>query len=310
MADKSAIHWTDSTWNPTSGCTHVSPGCEHCYAEALSLRFHRSAGPWTKQNEALNVKLHPDRLDLPLHWKRPRRVFVDSMSDLFHDLIPADYIAQEFAVMALASNHTFQVLTKRPARMQALITDASFEATVDAKIREHGYICACELDEWPLPNVWLGVSVEDQRRADERIPLLVQTPAAVRFLSCEPLLGSIDLDQWLDVGLQVWLVDKQDTCHGSEAGWHLWTHPITGLKDWRPGIDWVIVGGESGAKRRLFEIDWARSIRDQCQAADVAFFYKQGGGIRPGMNRELDGRTWDEYPDEVKYPTFAGEARS
>jgi protein gp37 len=240
MGDRSAIEWTDATWNPVTGCSHVSEGCRHCYAEALSLRRGWSAKPWTARNAAENVVLHPDRLPQPLRWRQPRRVFVNSMSDLFHERIPAPFLDQVFAVMAQAARHTFQVLTKRPERMSEYLTN-----------RDYG--------QQPLPNVWLGVSVEDQAAVAERIPLLLQTPAAVRFISAEPLLGPLTLDL--------------------------------------NGIDWVIVGGESGIGFRRMRPEWATDIRDQCTAADVAFLFKQWGGVTPKAGgRLLNGRTWDEYP--------------
>lgn len=253
------IHWTSETWNPTTGCSRVSPGCEHCYAEALSLRYGWSKVPWTAANAGENVILHPDRLGKPLRWKKPRLIFVDSMSDLFHDRVSITFIAQVFAVMAQTPQHTYQVLTKRPERMRLLVGSRQFVEDVDG--------LTAGLLPWPLPNVWLGVSVEDQRRADERVPVLCDTPAAVRFISAEPLLGPVAL--YTDLG----------------EGEYRW-----------PALDWVICGGESGPGHRPMNPDWARSLRDQCGAAGIAFFYKQGSGPRPGMNRELDGRMYEEMP--------------
>lgn len=235
------IEWTDETWNPVTGCDKVSPGCDHCYAETIAHRFKGTkAFP-----DGFAVTLHPERLDQPLHWRKPRKVFVNSMSDLFHKDIPDEYIARVFATMALASQHQFQVLTKRPGPMRALLTRW-------APISR----------PWPLPNVWLGVSIESDKfcwRADA----LRETPAAVRFLSLEPLLGplpSLDLT----------------------------------------GIDWVIVGGESGHGAREMYPNWVYDIRDQCTTAGVAFLFKQWGGRTPKANgRLLDGRTWDEYPEVV-----------
>lgn len=335
MSDKTRIEWTDATWNPVTGCTKVSEGCDHCYAETIA---HRFAGTAAYPN-GFDVTLRPERLDQPLRWRRPRRIFVNSMSDLFHKDVPDEYIARVFAVMALAPQHTFQVLTKRPGRMRSLFTSVDFWRTV-------GYICddAGNPDVapdrlHPAPNVWLGVSVENQKWADVRIPQLLVTPAAVRFLSCEPMLAPVTLDliRYFDAdcsgcsGIQSPAHDK--SC-GNEPGEH-----------W--GIDWVIVGGESGPHARPMHPDWARSLRDQCVAAGVAFHFKQWGewgfqgdsirqcfiwpdgtaleagetqrspinGLpipaavpsRPGWvhlvrvgkraaGRELDGRTWDEYP--------------
>ena len=239
------IEWTDETWNPVTGCTKVSPGCDHCYAERVTERFH---GPGSFER----VVLHPDRLDKPLRWRKPRKVFVNSMSDLFHEQVPDTFIGLVWQVMAETPQHTYQILTKRHARMRSF------------------------LNRWPdpLPNVWLGVSVEDQKWADIRIPALLDTPAAVRFLSCEPLLGAVSLTRWLHGGF------------GVAGPW--------------PDLDWVIVGGESGPGARPMRPDWARSLRDECEAADVPFLFKQWGGIRPKAGgRELDGRTWDEYPEAV-----------
>ncbi len=250
MSGKTAIHWTNETWNPLTGCTRVSAGCDHCYAFALHDRIHvqwkrgrRPSAPPQYHLPFSRVQLLPKHLHDPLHWRRPRRVFVNSMSDLFHDAVPDSYIAQVFAVMQRAERHTFQILTKRPERMARLCRDLL-----------------------PLlPNVWLGTSVEHQAAADERIPSLLNTPAAVRFLSCEPLLGDVDLRGYL-------------TADGERR------------------LDWVIVGGESGEHYRPMDLHWARSIREQCQVAGVAFFFKQSSGAKPGRGRELDGRLWEDYP--------------
>ncbi len=249
MSDNSPIEWTDATWNPVTGCSKVSPGCANCYAETLSLRFGWSAKPWTPANAAENVILHPERLLLPTRWRQPRRVFVNSMSDLFHELVPDPYIRQVFEVMAQCPRHEFQVLSKRPERMREL-----HRLWTD----RHGI----------LPNVWLGTSIENDRwvgRAND----LRATPAAVRFISAEPLLGplpSLDLT----------------------------------------GVDWLIVGGESGAGHRPMDPDWVRDLRDRCLAAGVAFFFKQWGGRTPKSHgRELDGRTWDQYPEPDLGPANA-----
>jgi len=304
---KSKIEWTDETWNPVTGCSKVSPGCENCYAERQALgRLKGSEGypglPWTARNAATNVVLHPKRLDAPLRSSRPRRYFVNSMSDLFHERVPNLFIASVFVSMKMASQHVFQVLTKRPERMHEFM-------------RGYGE---------PSKNVWLGVSVEDQKRADERIPLLLDTPAAVRFLSVEPLLGPVDL-MWPET---LW-PDGPPTCcpgHDCACGGHPIEPPLLHR------IDWVIVGGESGPGARPMNPNWVRSIRDQCVEAGVPFFFKQWGewapdaraleivhrdlttiattnyesvvGYLPGMvrvgknaaGRELDGRTWDEMP--------------
>lgn len=262
MTDKSKIRWTTSTWNPIAGCSKVSPGCAHCYAETLSLRYKRSVLPWTPENAELNVILHPERLRMPLKWKDPRRIFVNSMSDLFHELAPVDFIADVFAVMARADWHTFQVLTKRPERMAAIVADPTFVQLVEAKIAEAAgeFALVRRGISWPLTNVWLGTSIENDRfvgRADD----LRRAPAAVRFISAEPLLGplpSLDLD----------------------------------------GIDWLIVGGESGPGFRPMDHEWARQLRDRSLEAGVAFFFKQSSGIRTETGIELDGDRWEQFPDD------------
>jgi len=300
------IEWTDETWNPTTGCTKVSEGCDHCYAERITNRF---GGPGAFDT----VVLHPDRLDKPLHWRKPRMVFVDSMSDLFHDDVPDYFIVNVFLAMAMSPEHTFQVLTKRPGRMASLLArweGGKFDQLVG------------------LPNVWLGTSVENQKWADVRIPKLLETPAAVRFVSAEPLLGPVDVRAWFP-----WQTRAYEG-----------TIPL----------DWVIVGGESGPDARPMHPDWARSLRDQCQAAGVPYFFKQWGEWaeagpdrathllkadgslvtresatrrvpygrdgyttedlvdrghpywvrvrrvgKKAAGRELDGRTWDEMPGRV-----------
>ena len=261
MPDKSKIEWTDATWNPITGCSKVSPGCARCYAERVSLRFRHSLAPWTPENAQDNVQLHPERLDQPLRWRRPRRVFVNSMSDLFHELVPDDYIASVFDIMGASPQHQFQVLTKRPERMSEW-----FEV-----------MCAASAHPiWPLPNVWLGVSVENQRWADQRIPLLVQTPAAVRFLSCEPLLKPLDLTDHLN------------------------------------GVDWVIVGGESGPGARPIAIEWVRDLIEQCRSAQTPIFVKQLGTAWSKAEGAEDrkGGDWDEWPEDLRIREYPGLTRA
>jgi len=234
MGDKSAIEWTDATWNPVTGCTKLSPGCKHCYAERLSARLKAMGNP--RYYNGFGITLHPDQLALPLKWKQPRRIFVNSMSDLFHEEIPVDFIHDVFSVMARAHWHVFQVLTKRAQRL----------ADLASKL------------EWPR-NVWQGVSVENADHFD-RIRYLREAPAAIRFLSIEPLLGPI---------------------------------PRLPLRE----IHWVIVGGESGPGARAMRPQWAAGVRNQCVAAGVPFFFKQWGGRTPKSGgRVLEGRTWDEMP--------------
>lgn len=268
---KTKIEWTrgddgseGATWNPVTGCTKVSPGCAHCYAERQTERFH---GPGSFDK----ITLHPERLDQPLHWKKPRRVFVNSMSDLFHEDISDEFIAHVFAVMVQCPQCTFQILTKRPSRMLAWFHwdegDIDVEDLVGGALHDcYGITAsgdqACGPDffyfPWPLPNVWLGVSVENQHFADERIPLLLQTPAAVRFISAEPLLGPITLCETGQPEINVnWLRGEDGT-----------DPPI-------PALNWVICGGESGPGARQMDLAWARFLRDQCKTVGVAFFMKQ-----------------------------------
>jgi protein gp37 len=317
VADTS-IEWTDKVWNPTTGCDRVSPGCDNCYALTMAKRL-KGMGSAKYQNDGdprtsgpgFGITEHPDTLATPFSWREPRKVFVNSMSDLFHAGVSDEFVAEVFAVMALVQRHTFQVLTKRPGRLRSLLGSPNFvrrvrDMTEDSRAGRH-------LD-WPLPNVWLGVSVEDQKRADLRIPALLDTPAAVRWLSCEPLLGSVDLDL-----------------------------PAADYIGGRRSVDWVVVGGESGPGARPMHPEWARLLREQCRAARVPFHFKQRGdwswaehstflrapaGAPPRgflgpdgewrdylprvarldrwaamyrvgkgrAGRELDGRTWDEFP--------------
>jgi protein gp37 len=243
MSDKSAIEWTDATWNPVTGCSKVSPGCAHCYAERLSLRFGHSTKPWTPANAADNVVMHDARLLIPASWRQPKMIFVNSMSDLFHELVPDEFIGRVFDTMARADHHTYQILTKRPERMR------------DWFRGEVGQAWAVD----PLRNVWLGTSIELDRWV-ARADALRDTPAAVSFISAEPLLG-----------------------------------PLVSLN--LVGIDWLIVGGESGSSHRPMKIEWVRELLDKARDADTAFFFKQWGGRTPKAGgRDLDGHTYDEYP--------------
>jgi len=311
MSDNSAIEWTEATWNPVTGCTKVSPGCDHCYAERITERFHG------KGSFAI-VQRDEGKLYLPLKWRKPRRIFVNSMSDLFHDDVPAPFIGRVFSVMAQTPQHTYQVLTKRHGRMRAMLNTAGLRQVV-----------AEVTDVWPLPNVWLGVSVEDQRWADIRVPALLETPAAVRWLSMEPLLGPVDL--WSCGGVSAIAPDWVGGLGGGTGT----PHPL---------VDWVVVGGESGPGARPMHPGWVRQIRDVCVNEEVPFFFKQWGEWAPNgargigaierisrgrerlvgepighmghrecierlgkkrAGRELDGRTWDQYPltDDVKAAT-------
>ena len=240
MSDKSKIEWTDATWNPMRGCSKVSPGCLHCYAETFAERFRGVPGhPF---EFGFDLRLVPEKLGDPLRWSTPRKIFVNSMSDLFHEKVPDDYIVKVARVMAAANWHTYQVLTKRAARMQKLLK---------GKLR-----FAAE-----QPHIWWGVSVENRKHGLPRVDLLRDMPAQVRFLSIEPLLEHLG--------------------------------PLN-LK----GINWVIVGGESGPGARPMAADWVRDIRAQCRRAKVAFFFKQWGGVRKSeAGRALDGQTYDEFPE-------------
>lgn len=271
------IVWCEQTWNPLRGCTRVSAGCMNCYAESMAARFCGTGQPYegtinpeTKRWNG-NIKLVPEHLQDPLRWKRPRMVFVNSMSDLFHESVPDEFIDQVFAVMALASQHTFQVLTKRPERMHKYFefhftrSKCGRLASDMTGIRDDaagiGDVRVSNM-QFPLPNVWLGVTVENQQAADERIPLLLQTPAAVRWVSMEPLLGPVDLKHG------EWIPPQGG---GSKVNlFRPWETPL-------PSLDWVIVGGESGTNARPMHPNWVRSLRDQCAAAGVPFLFKQWG---------------------------------
>jgi protein gp37 len=244
MADRSRIEWTEATWNPVTGCSKVSPGCAHCYAETFAERWR--GVPGHPYEQGFDLRLWPERLQVPLRWQRPRVVFVNSMSDLFHEDIPDEFVADVFDVMVRAKQHTFQILTKRHERLAELAPQLP----------------------WPR-NVWMGVTIEN-RRFVHRADALREVPAAVRFISAEPLLGPLE---GLDLG----------------------------------GIDWLIAGGESGPRHRRIDSAWATELRDRCLDEGVAFFFKQWGGQRPKSGgRELAGRHWDDMPrPKRRHPTLA-----
>lgn len=273
------IAWTDQTWNPTRGCWPVSPGCLHCYAAGVAARFSGPGQPYEGLAKRSVGKSLPqwtgegafvaDHLADPLRWKRPRRVFVNSMSDLFFERFTIHQIAEVFAVMLLSPHHTYQVLTKRPERMLAVITAPEFYGLVlgyaDILRAQRPELCNVGISNpalVPAPWIWLGVSTENQATADERIPLLLQTPAAVRFISAEPLLGPIDLTK----------VKIPGAPSPPWAGSAL--HRYRGFAE---RIDWVIIGGESGPRAREFDLGWGKGIVDQCQEAGVPCFFKQAG---------------------------------
>lgn len=277
MADqrKGGIAWTDQTWNPIRGCTRVSAGCENCYAEAMAARFCGAGQPYegtinpeTKRWNSM-VRLVPEKLEEPLHWTRPRRIFVNSMSDLFHPSVPDEYIDKVFAVMALCPQHTFQVLTKRPDRMLAYMTDGGRPRRIGGNtgwMNDSGIV-----SPWPLTNVWLGVTVENQEAADERIPLLLKTPAAVRWVSCEPLVGPVSF-RWM-----AGIFPEPYTAQNPSGK----TNHLEALRR----IDWVVSGGESGPHARPMHPDWARSLRDQCVDAGVPFMFKQWGEFETAYHK-------------------------
>lgn len=358
MSNHTKIEWTDATWNPLRGCSRVSEGCRNCYAERVAARFSgpdqayeglaemTPHGPrWTGK-----VRLIEDALYQPLRWKRPRKVFVNSMSDLFHPRSFEHWIDRIFAVMYECQWHTFQVLTKRPERMKKYLNDplvreriarAALKRWRSAHVAKADYLCLPDVVAdvnalWPLKNVWLGVSVEDHQSADARIPELLATPAAVRFLSCEPLLGPLNVRPYLMAGHDP---AKCRTCGGrhgfmrcpnyggiSRTGEHQGAI-CTDFARENFAIHWVIAGGESGPKARPMRSAWVESLRDQCVATAVPFFFKQWGEFLPldecgnagvklpvidAMNhaasgapvrcgkkragRLLAGRTWDEFP--------------
>lgn len=329
---KTKIEWTEYSWNPVTGCTPISEACQNCYAQRMAKRLAGRCG--YPKDEPFKVTLHPDKLSEPLKWRKPRKVFVCSMSDLFHEDVPDEYIDRIFAVMALCPQHIFMVLTKRPMRMLDYIKCPDrYNKIIDVLNRgmvwdmpprtvTRLYMNCREKDIWPLPNVWLGTTAENQQRADERIPNLLQIPAAVRFVSIEPMLGPVDLTR-IDIGGNVWINSLTGDCKSY--------HPYGGM--WKTNesknkLDCVICGGETGPGARPMYPAWVRSLRDQCQKAGTCFFFKSWGdwapvhelscnepGVKnkPWYNfdpdtsvcrigkkkagRLLDGRMWDEMPE-------------
>ena len=276
MSDKSGIEWTDATWNPVTGCTKVSPGCDNCYAETFAERFRGTPGHYFEAG--FDLTLRPSKLDQPLRWTRPRRIFINSMSDLFHEDVPDEFIARVFAVMSQAPQHAFQLLTKRHGRMRSLLSRVGPEWSMFTGV-------------WPLPNVWIGVSVEDQKWADIRIPALLETPAAVRWISAEPLLGPVEL--------------RTSHCpaHDFPGGFCTFSCPQ------RQRLDWVVVGGESGRDARPMHPDWARSLRDQCVSAGIPFLFKQHGQYSPAWGQPTQGDVW-VAPDGAMTDWFPGDGHT
>jgi len=268
---KTDIEWSEMVWNPVTGCTKVSSGCKNCYAERLFPRvygndiyLHKEKGMLypTRKRRFTDVKLHYDRLDKPLSWKKPRMVFVNSMSDLFHEDVPFEFISSVFNV-TFATNHIYQILTKRPERV------LEYLKYQDKEFEELGFDTSMD---FVFPeNHWIGVSVEDQKTANERIPLLLEIPAKVRFLSCEPLLDPVEL----------------------KIHWCGAINEDTGLRE--PGIDWVIVGGESGPKARLMDERWALRLKKQCEWSKIPFFFKQGS-----QANWKDFKNFESFPEELQ----------
>lgn len=294
------IEWAEETWSPITGCTKISEGCKNCYAERMAKRLANIEGSGYDKDDPFKVTYHPERLDQPLKWKKPRRIFVCSMGDLFHEDVPFWKVDEVFAIMQKADHHIYMVLTKRPRRMHKYFTEwlegenrfINLEGAYrDMKIDPPRVTC------FPFHNVWLGVTVENQAAADERIPWLLKTPAEVRFVSVEPMLGPVNLEPYLQYP------------------------PMTenykmtfGLNEFK-GLDWVICGGESGPHARPMHPDWARGLRDQCQVAGVPFFFKQWGewGIDPqegihwqySLNNLENGIDYSEHYGKLEWWTCA-----
>ncbi len=300
MSKESTIGWTNASWNPVTGCTRVSAGCQHCYAETFANRWKGIKGHYFE--EGFKVLLRPDKLAEPLKWSKPRKIFVNSMSDIFHKEIPDSYIDKIFGVMASLPQHTFQILTKRPQRMVEYfqshridlayrwaegaksVVEEKFKGTINENVRRQ-----CTHFGTKLPNVWMGVSVEDQWAADQRIPLLLGTPVAVRWVSCEPLLEEVNLNHIEcnpdKPGLSMSALHEQlDGCFYNSTA----------------QLDWVVVGGESGPGCRPMNFEWARSLKNQCQGSEAKFFMKQLGGTHD-KREDLEDLPEDlrirEYPN-------------
>lgn len=313
------IQWTDATWNPVRGCSRVSPGCSNCYAMNMAHRFSGPGKPYDglttirkgKVDWAGHARFVPSMLDTPLKWKKPRRIFVNSMSDLFHHSVTNEQIASVFGVMAACPQHTFQILTKRPERMLEWFDWVSNVRDENPCFREQDAGTApfanrldarslARSGEWPLRSVWLGVSAEDQERADERIPLLLQCPAAVRFVSCEPLLGPISLESFMWPTHWHWPSQYPTPEAALAAGAYAGKKRQRLVSAHAAFIDWVIVGGESGPGARPMQIEWAESLRDQCAVAGVAFFTKQIAN--PNDRKGGDPRFWPAGPWPRGFP--------
>ena len=297
MGDRTGIEWTEATWNPLRGCSRVSEGCRNCYAEAVASRFSGEGMPYEglarKGKWTGKIRFVQEALDRPLRWRRPRRIFVNSMSDLFHEQVHDAWIAAIFAVMFLAGQHTYQILTKRPERMREwmrwliaqpdsadVLLGTLGDFGVDAGIRN------AAMGPWPKPHIWLGVSVEDQATADERIPVLLETPAALRWVSYEPALGPVDFKP------------------RPEPSMCLLEHPHAGPCR-RSGLDWIVVGGESGSRARPFNVKWGIDVVGQAVLAGVPVFVKQLGS-RPGFRLEDEEARGNPMPSFHHFDAASG----
>lgn len=295
MTAKTTIEWTNKTWVPITGCTRVSSGCDFCYAAKMTEKFGNQGfanykGLYGNGHFNGKVRIIEDRIHEPLKWVKPQKVFLTSMSDLFHKEVPDETLYRIFAVMSLCQDFTFQILTKRHVRMNQFLNgcptheieqhrEAIFNSNIKVakkRTKKLAFFGAQDWD-WPLPNVWVGVSVENSERADERIPALLESKASVRFISAEPLLGGMLIESYLRKKPKIY-----------DMGYHSWDR----------GLDWVIAGSESGQGARPMNEDWIRSLRDQCVENDVRFFYKQK--LDPNGSKistpALDGKRWTQFP--------------
>lgn len=269
---KTKIEWCDEVWNPTTGCTKLSEGCVNCYAERMSSRLRGRCG-YRGDHPFLPAEW-PDRLEIPFKWKKPRRIFVNSMGDLFHGFISNKFIADVFGIMHSLERHTFLILTKRPKSMKSW-----FEWMTDGTMMNPASF---------FKNVWIGVSVENQEMAEQRIPPLLQIPAAKRFVSCEPLLGPVSLHAIHDA---IWRDTNEDDYYDSLRGDLFWDDGEEGIGG-GPKLDWVICGAETGPRKRPMNLDWARNLRDQCKTSGTPFFFKKDSA----GERYIDGETFEEFP--------------
>lgn len=298
------IQWTNVVWNPTTGCDRVSPGCDNCYALTMAKRlkgmgqakYQRDGDPKTS-GPGFGLTVHPDALDLPLHWLKPRRIFVNSMSDLFHDSVPDEFIGSVFDVMARTPRHTYQILTKRHGRMRSLLNRWAKD---DWTWRRYDGLW-CGPVRGPLPNVWLGVSIEDQHWADIRVPALIETPAAVRFLSCEPMLSPVGLDRYLWLNGPSTAGPFYDYAGRRRSGGGIGGQAISRVN--ARDLHWVIIGGESGPGAREMDLGWARRLIWECREAEVPVFMKQVGSVAAARELSLladrKGGDWGHWPPDL-----------